>query len=120
METNTANEPSEEPSDPPNRILQIHFNDNQEMIHPDNGGVFQWRGNNTITATRLERLKSRSQQVAENARPSRKRHITEMEISQEVENGDQSEIARPRFHQLFDSMENSGPDMSQVIYPMQQ
>ncbi|CAH9125435.1 unnamed protein product [Cuscuta epithymum] len=121
QESNNASEPSQEPTDPSNSLLQPYFKDNQEMNNPGNDSVFQWRGNNTISASRLlsQRLKFRNQHVAESAGASRKRHMTEMEASEQVDSGEQSAIARDRFNELYDSMENLGPYMSQVIDPTQ-
>ncbi|CAH9089866.1 unnamed protein product [Cuscuta epithymum] len=44
----------EEAPDHSNNTLEAYFMDNQEMSKATNDGVFQWRGNNCMTATGLE------------------------------------------------------------------
>ncbi|CAH9077914.1 unnamed protein product [Cuscuta epithymum] len=104
QESNSTFGPPNENNVPGSR-LQHYFTENTNMEVRNSDNVFQFRGENAISADGLERLRQRKgKEISERASKGRKR------IAEEVELNGVSTTARDRFHTLFDSMEDECED----------
>ncbi|CAH9077220.1 unnamed protein product [Cuscuta epithymum] len=101
QESNTASMTTQEENGGPSR-LQAYLCDTQGTIETTTNGVFEFRGQRSISAQGLERLRARKAKERNvNAQSLRKRH------AEDVEPTGTSTTARQRFNELYDSMEGN-------------